>query len=61
VILGLLFSLDIITATIGLQKGGYEQTEFMIPFVHDPFLHFAIKFLAFLLVFGILEGIFILR
>ena len=60
IILGLLFFLDIITTTIGLQKGGYEQTEFMIPFVQDPFLHFVIKFLAFLLVFGILEGVFIL-
>jgi len=58
--LGILFVLDIITTTIGLQKGGFEQTEFMIPFVGDPVLHFVIKFFAYILIFGILEGVLII-
>jgi len=57
--LGILFILDIITTTIGLNKGGYEQTEFMIPFVGNPLYHLIIKILAYALIFGILEGVFI--
>lgn len=49
--LGLLFILDIITTTIGLQKGGYEQTHFMIPFVNDPNQHFLIKLIAFCIIY----------
>jgi hypothetical protein len=58
--LGLLFVVDIITTTIGLQKGGYEQTPFMIPFVENPMLHLFIKIIAFIIILGVVEGAFIL-
>jgi len=56
--LGVLFIVDIITTTIGLQKGGYEQTLFMIPFVENPILHLLIKIIAFIFILGVVEGAF---
>jgi hypothetical protein len=53
--LGLLFFLDIITTTIGLEKGGFEQTPFMIPFVNNPVLHVIVKFIAFFIAYRLIE------
>jgi hypothetical protein len=49
--LGVVFILDIFTTTIGLQKGGFEQTPFMISIVNDPILHSIVKILAFCIIF----------
>jgi hypothetical protein len=54
--LGLLFALDIVTSTIGLQKGGIEQNPFMIPFVENPLLHLLVKIIALVFVFILIEG-----
>jgi len=57
IFIAVLFVLDIISTTIGLQMGLYEQTLFMIPFVENSFYHFLIKLLAFVILFIVLEGL----
>jgi hypothetical protein len=57
ILIAILFVLDIITTTIGLQVGFYEQTLFMIPFVGNPILHVIIKLIAFVILFVVLEGL----
>jgi len=53
--LGLLFILDIVTTTVALQRGNSEQNPFMIPLVQDPFLHLAIKVIAYIFLFVTVE------
>ena len=48
--LGVLFFFDVLTTAIGLQKGGFEQTLFMIPYVENPFHHLLLKILAFCII-----------
>jgi len=55
--LSLFLIFDIVTTTIGLQKGGYEETSFLIPFVGDPLHHLVIKIFLFGVIFAVIEGI----
>ena len=48
--LGLLFIGDIVSTEYILVRGGHEINQYMIPFVEDPFLHIAIKFIVLCLV-----------
>jgi hypothetical protein len=57
IILGLSLIVDIITTTIGLQKGGYEQTSFLISFVGSPILHLVIKIFIYGIIFVVIESI----
>ncbi|MCK9593451.1 MAG: DUF5658 family protein [Methanoregula sp.] len=55
-ILGLLFGLDILTTSIGLQLGNFEINPFMIPFVTNPGLHGMVKITAYIFLFIVIEG-----
>jgi hypothetical protein len=54
-ILGLLFGLDILTTSIGLQLGNFEKNPFMIPFVNNPVRHGIIKIIAYIFLFVVIE------
>jgi hypothetical protein len=56
IILGLLFALDILTTSIGLQLGNSEKNPFMIPFVSNPGLHGMVKIAAYVFLFVVVEG-----
>ena len=56
IILGLLFALDILTTSIGLQLGNSEKNPFMIPFVTNPGLHGMVKIAAYVFLFIVVEG-----
>jgi hypothetical protein len=56
IILGLLFALDILTTSIGLQLGNSEKNPFMIPFVTNPGLHGMVKIAAYVFLFVVVEG-----
>jgi cellulose synthase/poly-beta-1,6-N-acetylglucosamine synthase-like glycosyltransferase len=55
-ILGLLFALDILTTTIGLQQGSFEKNQFMIPFVNNPLLHGIVKIIGYIFLFFVVES-----
>jgi len=55
IILGLLFALDILTTSIGLQLGNSEKNPFMIPFVSNPGLHGMVKIAAYVFLFVVVE------
>jgi len=55
-VLGFLFILDIITTSVGLGLGGKEHTEFMIPFVGNPIVHFIVKGTAFVICWIVIEA-----
>jgi hypothetical protein len=54
-ILGLLFGLDILTTSIGLQLGNSEKNPFMMPFVNNPVLHGIVKIIAYIFLFIVIE------
>jgi len=56
IILGLLFALDILTTSIGLQLGNSEKNPLMIPFVSNPGLHGMVKIAAYVFLFVVVEG-----
>ena len=56
IILGLLFALDILTTSIGLQLGNSEKNPLMIPFVSNPGLHGMVKIAAYVSLFVVVEG-----
>jgi len=58
ILLGFFFFLDIITTSLGLQIGGQEKTQFMIPFVGNPIIHFFVKATVFIICWIIIEKIF---
>jgi len=56
IMLGLLFALDILTTSIGLQLGNSEKNPVMIPFVTNPGLHGMVKIAAYVFLFVVVEG-----
>jgi hypothetical protein len=56
IILGLLFGLDILTTSIGLQMGNVEKNPYMIPFVSNPGFHGIVKIIAYVFLFVVVEG-----
>lgn len=56
IILGLLFGLDILTTSIGLQLGNVEKNPYMIPFVTNPGFHGIVKIIAYIFLFVVVEG-----
>ena len=56
IMLGLLFALDILTTSIGLQLGNAEKNPLMIPFVTNPGLHGMVKIAAYVFLFVVVEG-----
>ncbi len=50
IILGLLFILDIITTTKGLQMRAVEKNQFMELFVENPLIHLVIKLVYLLII-----------
>ncbi len=56
IILGLLFGMDILTTSIGLQLGNVEKNPYMIPFVTNPGFHGIVKIIAYIFLFVVVEG-----
>jgi hypothetical protein len=56
ILLGILFILDIITTTIGIQAGGVELNPHMVDIVKDPVLHTIAKINAYILILAVYEG-----
>ena len=54
-ILGLLFSLDILTTSMSLHLGNFEKNPFMVPFVNNPLLHGIVKMSAYVFLFFVIE------
>ena len=56
IVLGILFALDILTTSISIYLGNFEQNPFMVPFVTNPGLHGMVKIVAYLFLFVVIEG-----
>jgi len=56
IVLGILFGLDILTTSISIYLGNFEQNPFMVPFVTNPGLHGMVKIVAYLFLFVVIEG-----
>ena len=56
IILGVLFGLDILTTSISLYLGNFEQNPFMVPFVTNPGLHGMVKIVVYFFLFVVIEG-----